>query len=132
MVAFYLTQWRPIDGTYDPSAFEHIPKRHTEPLDLNDGCILEEDPFEIKPSLRLQGQGGIKTSRYRIANGLSRKKIHQDRQIDKARGDADISDIGHPGLIDGRYGTILQKIGIQRIAMIALGCPDPSLLGTTE
>jgi hypothetical protein len=22
VVAFYLTQWRPIDGTYDPSAFE--------------------------------------------------------------------------------------------------------------
>jgi hypothetical protein len=54
----------------------------------------------------------MKTLRHGITDGLPREQIQQNRQIDKARCDADGSNIGHPSLIDGRNGTILQKIGI--------------------
>jgi hypothetical protein len=74
----------------------------------------------------------MKTLRHRIADSLSREEIQQNRQIDKARCDADIGNIGNPSLIDGRNGTILQKIRIERVAMIALGCPDPFPVRTAD
>jgi hypothetical protein len=61
----------------------------------------------------------MKTLRHRIADSLSREEIQQNRQIDKALCDADI-------------GNILQKIRIERVAMIALGCPDPFPVRTAD
>jgi hypothetical protein len=87
-------------------------------------------PFEIKPSLRLRS---MKHEDFETPHNRSPfEKTDPKQQIDKARCDAIIGNNGNPSLIDGRNGTILQKIGIQRVAMIALGCLDPSLVGTTE
>jgi len=71
------------------------------------------------------GQEGMKTLRHRIADRLSKEQIRQNRQINKSRGDADIGNAGNPGPMDGLNGTTLQKIGIQRVTMIALDCANP-------
>ena len=67
-----------------------------------------------------------------MADSLSREEIQQHGQIDKTRCDADIGNIGNPNLIDGGNGTILKKIGIEGVAMIALGRPHPFPVRTTD
>jgi len=74
----------------------------------------------------------MKALRHGLADILSGEEIQKNCQIDKARHDPDIGNVGDPCLIDSGNLAVLQKIVIETVTMIALGRPDPFLLRTAE
>jgi hypothetical protein len=74
----------------------------------------------------LQAQGGIDMAGNGIAHGSASEDVQDDRQIDEGTADADIGNIRHPCLVGTGHREVLQEIGIDPVAVVAVGGPDPA------
>ena len=63
-----------------------------------------------------------------MADGFSGVHIQNDRQINKAYQEMDVSNVSHPQLVDAIHCPVFDQVGINPKIMVAIGCADPFAL----